>query len=95
METFKSFKRNIFEEAKVDTDLYNVLYEMQCGIGHADDLLLFLLSYAKRLYPVLDCLDDLREINDFRGPPDLYPEPRRIKRNLSRRLTAKRCSLFF
>lgn len=33
METFKSFKRNIFKEAKVDNDLYNILYELQNGIG--------------------------------------------------------------
>ena len=41
------------------------------SLGHVDDLLPFFLSYAKRLYPVLDCLEDLREISDFRGPADL------------------------
>ncbi|XP_046850999.1 ATP-dependent RNA helicase SUPV3L1, mitochondrial-like [Xenia sp. Carnegie-2017] len=79
-ETFKSFKRNIFKEAKVDTDLYNILYEIQSGIGHIDDILPFFLSYAKRLYPVLDCLEDLKEISDFRGPQDLFPEARAMKR---------------
>ena len=33
VETFKNFRKNIFKEAKVDTDLYNVLYELQHGIG--------------------------------------------------------------
>lgn len=36
-ETFKSFRRNIFKEAKVDTDLYNILYEIQSGIGKRFD----------------------------------------------------------
>ena len=40
-------------------------------LGHVDDLLPYFLSYAKRLYPVLDCLEDLKEISDFRGPADL------------------------
>ncbi|XP_028390997.1 ATP-dependent RNA helicase SUPV3L1, mitochondrial-like [Dendronephthya gigantea] len=79
-ETFRSFKRNIFKEAKVDTDLYNILYELQNEIGHVDDLLPFFLSYAKRLYPVLDCLEDLKEISDFTGPADLFPEARAMKR---------------
>lgn len=80
VETFKSFRRNIFKEAKVDTDLYNILYELQNGIGHVDDLLPYFLSYAKRLYPVLDCLEELQEISDFRGPADLFPEARAMKR---------------
>ena len=34
-ETCNSFRRNIFKEAKVDTDLYNILYELQNGIGNS------------------------------------------------------------
>ena len=37
-ETFKSFRRNIFKEAKVDTDLYNILYELQNGLGKSSIL---------------------------------------------------------
>ena len=36
-EMFKSFRRNIFKAAKVDTDLYNILYELQNEIGNSYD----------------------------------------------------------
>lgn len=38
--------------------------------GHVDDLFPFFLRHAKQIFPMLDCMDDLRKISDLRLPPN-------------------------
>jgi len=35
-----------------------------------DDLFPFFLRHAKQIFPMLDCMDDLRKISDLRLPPN-------------------------
>lgn len=39
-------------------------------LGHVDDLFPFFLRHAKQIFPMLDCMDDLRKISDLRLPPN-------------------------
>lgn len=41
-----------------------------CLPGHVDDLFPFFLRHAKQIFPMLDCMDDLRKISDLRLPPN-------------------------
>lgn len=41
-----------------------------CLLGHVDDLFPFFLRHAKQVFPMLDCMDDLRKISDLRLPPN-------------------------
>ncbi|EMP40577.1 ATP-dependent RNA helicase SUPV3L1 [Chelonia mydas] len=50
--------------------------------GHVDDLFPFFLRHAKQIFPMLDCMDDLRKISDLRLPPNWYPEARAIQRKI-------------
>ena len=47
-ETFKSFRKDIFKEAKVDTDLSKILYELQNEIGNSS--LQFVLPTVQTLW---------------------------------------------
>uniref|UniRef100_A0A9J8CF13 ATP-dependent RNA helicase SUPV3L1, mitochondrial n=2 Tax=Cyprinus carpio TaxID=7962 RepID=A0A9J8CF13_CYPCA len=38
--------------------------------------------HAKEIFPMLDCMDDLRKISDLRVPANWYPEARAIQRKI-------------
>jgi len=36
-----------------------------------DNLLPLFLAFARRVHPMLDCIDEVKKISDLRGPADL------------------------
>lgn len=36
--------------------------------GHVDDLLPYFLQHTKKIFPHLECLEDLKKISDLRNP---------------------------
>uniref|UniRef100_A0A8C4ELK0 ATP-dependent RNA helicase SUPV3L1, mitochondrial n=1 Tax=Dicentrarchus labrax TaxID=13489 RepID=A0A8C4ELK0_DICLA len=54
-------------------------YKMLC---HIDDIYPYFLRHAKQIFPMLDCMDDLRKISDLRVPANWYPEARAIQRKV-------------
>uniref|UniRef100_A0A8C4Y9A4 ATP-dependent RNA helicase SUPV3L1, mitochondrial n=1 Tax=Gopherus evgoodei TaxID=1825980 RepID=A0A8C4Y9A4_9SAUR len=59
-----------------------IFFLVVCLPGHVDDLFPFFLRHAKQIFPMLDCMDDLRKISDLRLPPNWYPEARAIQRKI-------------
>lgn len=53
-----------------------ILYLMSfsCGVfsGHVDDIYPYFIRHAKQIFPMLDCMDDLRKISDLRVPANWY-----------------------
>ena len=37
-----------------------------------DNLLPLFLAFARRVHPMLDCIDEVKKISDLRGPADLW-----------------------
>uniref|UniRef100_A0A8V0ZU25 ATP-dependent RNA helicase SUPV3L1, mitochondrial n=1 Tax=Gallus gallus TaxID=9031 RepID=A0A8V0ZU25_CHICK len=81
-QAFISFRKYIMESSSVSADLHIILNDICCGAGHVDDLFPFFLRHAKQIFPMLDCMDDLRKISDLRLPPNWYPEARAIQRKI-------------
>lgn len=52
------------------SDKHISLLKSVCLPGHVDDLFPFFLRHAKQIFPMLDCMDDLRKISDLRLPPN-------------------------
>ncbi|MGH0127912.1 UNVERIFIED_CONTAM: hypothetical protein FKN15_032742 [Acipenser sinensis] len=50
--------------------------------GHVDDLYPYFMRHAKQIFPMLDCMEDLRKISDLRVPANWYPEARAIQRKI-------------
>lgn len=49
--------------------LFNVcLTSFIVSQGHIDDIYPYFMRHAKQIFPMLDCLDDLRKISDLRVP---------------------------
>uniref|UniRef100_A0A8C0VBV1 ATP-dependent RNA helicase SUPV3L1, mitochondrial n=1 Tax=Cyanistes caeruleus TaxID=156563 RepID=A0A8C0VBV1_CYACU len=81
-QAFISFRKYIMESSSVSADLHIILNDICCGAGHVDDLFPFFLRHAKQIFPMLDCMDDLRKISDLRLPPNWYPDARAIQRKI-------------
>lgn len=52
-------------------------------LGHSvDTLFMFFLSHARKVYPHLESLEDLKLISDLTQPHNWYPEARNIQRKI-------------
>ncbi|KAM5140701.1 ATP-dependent RNA helicase SUPV3L1, mitochondrial [Mantella aurantiaca] len=81
-QAFICFRKFVMETDPLPVDLHIVLNDICCGAGHVDDLFPFFMGYAKQVFPMLDCMDDLRKISDLRLPPNWYSDARAIQRKI-------------
>uniref|UniRef100_A0AAX7SH40 ATP-dependent RNA helicase SUPV3L1, mitochondrial n=1 Tax=Astatotilapia calliptera TaxID=8154 RepID=A0AAX7SH40_ASTCA len=81
-QAFISFRKYILEMTSLPADLHIILNDICCGAGHIDDIYPYFMRHAKHIFPMLDCMDDLRKISDLRVPANWYPEARAIQRKV-------------
>ncbi|XP_076012349.1 ATP-dependent RNA helicase SUPV3L1, mitochondrial [Genypterus blacodes] len=79
---FVSFRKFVLEVKSLPADLHIILNDICCGAGHIDDLYPYFMRHAKQIFPMLDCMDDLRKISDLRVPATWYPDARAIQRKV-------------
>uniref|UniRef100_A0A8C6VQG2 ATP-dependent RNA helicase SUPV3L1, mitochondrial n=1 Tax=Naja naja TaxID=35670 RepID=A0A8C6VQG2_NAJNA len=81
-QVFVSFRKYIIESSFLNPDLHIILNDICCGAGHVDDLFPFFLQHARQIFPMLECMDDLRKISDLRLPPNCGKTYHAIQRYL-------------
>ncbi|KAM9860638.1 ATP-dependent RNA helicase SUPV3L1, mitochondrial [Aulostomus maculatus] len=81
-QAFINFRRFVLEVTSVPADLHIILNDICCGAGHIDDIYPYFIRHAKLIFPMIDCMDDLRKISDLRVPANWYPEARAINRKV-------------
>ncbi|XP_077376089.1 ATP-dependent RNA helicase SUPV3L1, mitochondrial [Festucalex cinctus] len=81
-QAFINFRKYILEVTSLPADLHIILNDICCGAGHIDDIYPYFMRHAKQIFPMLDCMDDLRKISDLRVPANWYPEARAIQRKV-------------
>ncbi|XP_075880210.1 ATP-dependent RNA helicase SUPV3L1, mitochondrial [Nelusetta ayraudi] len=81
-QAFISFRKFVLELTSLPADLHIILSDVCYGAGHIDDLYPYFMRHAKQIFPMLDCMDDLRKISDLRLPANWYPEARAIQRKV-------------
>ncbi|KAG7236004.1 hypothetical protein INR49_001402 [Caranx melampygus] len=81
-QAFISFRKYALESTSLPADLHIILSDICCGAGHIDDMYPYFMRHAKQIFPMLDCIDDLRKISDLRVPANWYPEARAIQRKV-------------
>ncbi|CAL1603936.1 unnamed protein product [Knipowitschia caucasica] len=81
-QAFISFRKFVLEMSSLPADLHIILSDVCCGAGHIDDVFPYFMRHAKQIFPMLDCMDDLRKISDLRVPANWYPEARAIQRKV-------------
>lgn len=81
-QAFISFRKYALEMTSLPADLHIILNDICYGAGHIDDIYPYFMRHAKQIFPMLDCMDDLRKISDLRVPANWYPEARAIQRKV-------------
>ncbi|XP_061820259.1 ATP-dependent RNA helicase SUPV3L1, mitochondrial [Nerophis lumbriciformis] len=81
-QAFVNFRKYLLELTTLPADLHIILSDILCGAGHIDDIYPYFMRHAKTIFPMLDCMDDLKKISDLRVPANWYPEARAIQRKV-------------
>ncbi|XP_071947645.1 ATP-dependent RNA helicase SUPV3L1, mitochondrial-like isoform X1 [Antedon mediterranea] len=81
-QAFVSFRKYIAESESLEPDLHIVLSDILVGGGHVDDILPYFLEHARRVFPHLDCIEDLKKISDLTDPANWYPGARAVDRKI-------------
>ena len=64
------------------TELYVLFSDILCGAQHNHDLFPYFISHARKVFPHLECMEDLKLISDLTNPPNWYPEARETSRKI-------------
>lgn len=62
--------------------MHIIVSDILQGAGHIDDIFPYFLRHARKMFPHLECMDDLKKISDLREPANWYPSARAIKRRI-------------
>ncbi|XP_070539645.1 ATP-dependent RNA helicase SUPV3L1, mitochondrial-like [Ptychodera flava] len=81
-QAFISFRKFIIESESLPADLHIILSDIMSGSGHIDDIFPYFMQHSRQVFPMLDCMDDLKKISDLTSPASLYPEARTMKRKI-------------
>uniref|UniRef100_A0A914V392 ATP-dependent RNA helicase SUV3 homolog, mitochondrial n=1 Tax=Plectus sambesii TaxID=2011161 RepID=A0A914V392_9BILA len=83
MDAFRSFRTYCLSAgAQLEPELQVIFSDMLKGGGQSTDIFPYFLQHARKVFPHLDCLDDLRSISDLTRPYLWYPEARAIQRKI-------------
>ena len=77
-----SFRKYTMDITLLPPDLYILLSDILQGAIHEDSIFPYFLKHAKRVFPHLECLDELKLISDLSDPPMWYPDARSMKRKV-------------
>lgn len=80
-QAYSSFRRFCIEE-NLPADLHIVVSDILQGAGHIDDIFPYFLRHARKMFPHLECMDDLKKISDLRTPANWYPHARVLNRKI-------------
>uniref|UniRef100_A0AC35G4A4 RNA helicase n=1 Tax=Panagrolaimus sp. PS1159 TaxID=55785 RepID=A0AC35G4A4_9BILA len=82
MKAFLSFRQHCVNVESLDPML-KVTFSDIINHGHSiDTLFTYFLSHARKVYPHLESLEDLKLISDLTQPHNWYPEARNIQRKI-------------
>ncbi|GMR31565.1 hypothetical protein PMAYCL1PPCAC_01760, partial [Pristionchus mayeri] len=79
----QSFRNSCLDISMLDPKLVEILRDNIHGKSKdVDQLFPFFLSHAKRIFPHLESMEELRNVSDLRQPHNWYPVARAIKRKI-------------
>lgn len=63
-----SFRKHCIESEQLPADLHIILSDIINNAGNIIDIYPYFLDYVKKMYPHIECLDELKKISDLRNP---------------------------
>uniref|UniRef100_A0A0N5A211 RNA helicase n=1 Tax=Parastrongyloides trichosuri TaxID=131310 RepID=A0A0N5A211_PARTI len=82
MGTFKSFRKMCIAYKNLDIQMKLYLSDIHNGKASLEILFKSFLDHAKKIYPHLESIEDLKIISDLSQPHNWYPEARKIHRKI-------------
>lgn len=77
-----SFRKYCMNVSYLPPDLYVLFSDVLQGATHEDGIFPYFLTHAKKVFPHLECLNELKLISDLTDPPNWYPQARGINRKI-------------
>ena len=81
-QAYSSFRNFCMDVNHLPTDLYILFSDILCGSQHNHDIFPHFLTHARKVFPHLDCIDELKLISDLTNPPNWYPDARDMNRKI-------------
>ena len=81
-QAFSSFRNFCMDVHHLPTELYILFSDILCGATHNHDIFPYFLTHARKVFPHLDCMDELKLISDLTNPPNWYPDARTLNRKI-------------
>ena len=77
-----SFRKFCTDTTLLPPDLYVLFSDILQDAVHEDSIFPYFLAHARKVFPHLECLDELRLVSDLTDPPNWYPEARNLNRKI-------------
>lgn len=81
-QAYVSFRKFCMDVQHLPPELYVMFSDVLVGSRHTDDIFPYFLTHARRVFPHLECLDELKMISDLTEPSNWYPEARQLQRRV-------------
>ena len=77
-----SFRKYCMDVSYLPPELYVLFSDILQDAIHIDSIFPYFLTHARRVFPHLECLNELKLISDLTNPPNWYPEARGMTRKI-------------
>jgi len=67
---------------RLPTELYVLFSDILKGSGHTADIFPYFMRHARKVFPHLECLEELKSISDLTDPPNWYQKARTLNRKV-------------
>ena len=81
-QAYISFRKFCMDVKLLPAELYVLFSDVLAGATHIHDIFPYFLTHARKVFPHLECLDELKLISDLTDPPNWYPDARNIQRKI-------------
>ncbi|XP_047363654.1 ATP-dependent RNA helicase SUV3 homolog, mitochondrial isoform X1 [Vespa velutina] len=81
-QAFVKFREYCIQSQSLPVDLHITLSDILQHAGNVTDIYPYFLRFAKKMFPHMECLDDLKKISDLRSPANWYPYARAKTRKI-------------
>lgn len=77
-----SFRKFCMDVAYLPPELYILFSDILQGAVNRSSIFPYFLTHARKVFPHLECLDELKLVSDLTNPPNWYPEARSMNRKI-------------
>ena len=77
-----SFRKYCMDVSYLPPELYVLFSDILQDAIHIDSIFPYFLTHARRVFPHLECLDELKLISDLSNPANWYPQARSMTRRI-------------